>query len=103
MPPWDQIHQFSRRVRSSAFPPTVSTLYRVDFMAYSARTSAPPDFRGGSSINLREHGIKAQEAAKTRENSYFRHRIIGLIDEEFRQLDSRSESYGARTGLELSR
>src|SRR5262249_1040272 len=99
MPPWDQIHQFSRRVRSSAFPPTVSTLYRVGFMAYSARPSAPPDFRGGSSINLREPGIKAPEAAKTRENSYFRHRLIGLIDEPFRPLDARCARYRAGTGL----
>ena len=72
---------------------------RVDFMTYSSRTSAPPDFRGGSSINLREHGVKASEAAESRENSYFHHRLISFIDEPFRPLDARRPRYRARTGF----
>ena len=51
-------------------------------------TSAPPDLRGSSSINLREHGVKASEAAESCENSYFHHRLIGFIDEPFRALNA---------------
>jgi hypothetical protein len=72
---------------------------RVDFMTYSPRTSAPPDFRWGSSINLREHGVKASEAAKSGENSYFHHRLIGFIDEPFRALSAGRPCYRARTRL----
>src|SRR5262245_11373420 len=98
-PPWEADRALSSEVRSSAFPPTVSTSYRVDFMAYSARTAAPPDFGGGSSINLREHGVKAPEAAKTRENSYFHHRLVGLINEPFRALNPGRPFYRAGTGF----
>jgi hypothetical protein len=59
-----------------------------DFITYSPRTSAAPDFRRGSSINFREHGVKAPQAAETGENSYFHHRLIGLIYEPFRALKS---------------
>jgi hypothetical protein len=68
-------------------------------MMYSPRTSAAPDFRGSSSINVREHGVKAPQAAETRENSYFHHRLIGLIDEPFRALNAGRPRYSAGTGL----
>jgi hypothetical protein len=61
--------------------------------------SAPPNLRGGSSINLREYGVKASETAKARENSYFHHRLIGLIDEPFRTLNAGRPCYRARTRL----
>jgi hypothetical protein len=72
---------------------------RVDFLMYSPRTSAAPDFRRGSSINVREHGVKAPQAAETRGNSYFHHRLIGLIDEPFRALNPGRPCYRAGTGL----
>jgi hypothetical protein len=71
------------------------------FMTYSAGLSALPDLRGCSSINLREHGIEASEAAESGENSDFRHRLIGFIDEPFRALYSGCPCHRAGTGLEV--
>src|SRR3954451_18070292 len=70
-------------------------------MTYSARPSASPNLRGSSSINLREHGVKASEAAESCENSYFHHRLIGFIDEPFRALTAGRPCYRARTRLEV--
>ena len=61
--------------------------------------SAPPNLRGSSSINLREHGVKASEAAESCENCYFHHRLIGFIDEPFRALNAGRPCYRARTRL----
>ena len=70
-------------------------------MTDSAGPSASPNLRGSTSINLREHGVKASEAAESCENSYFHHRLIGLIDEPFRALNARRPCYRARTRLKV--
>src|SRR5262249_42722818 len=74
---------------------------RIGFMTDSAGPSAPPDLRRSSSINLREHGVKASEAAESCEDSYFHHRLIGLIDEPFRALNARRPCYRARSRLQV--
>src|SRR5262252_585924 len=63
--------------------------------------SAPPNLRGSSSINLRERRVKASEAAESCENSYFHHRLIGLIDEAFRALNAGRPCHCAGTRLEV--
>jgi hypothetical protein len=70
-------------------------------MTYSGGPSASPNLRGSSSINLREHGVKASEAAESCENSYFHHRLIGFIDQPFRALNAGRPCYRARTRLQV--
>src|SRR5215471_21688826 len=70
-------------------------------MTYSAGPSAPPNLRRSSSINLRERRVKASEAAESCENSYFHHRLIGLIDEPFRALNAGRPCHCAGTRLEV--
>ena len=69
--------------------------------SHSLGPSAPPNLCGGSSINLREHGVKAPQAAETRKNSYFHHRLIGFIDEPFGALNAGRPCYRARTRLQV--
>jgi|SRR5579859_5721277 len=70
-------------------------------MAYSAGPSAPPDLRRSASIDLREHGVEASEAAESRESSDFRHRLIGLVDEPFGALNARRPGDRARTRVQV--
>ena len=70
-------------------------------MTYPAGPSASPNRRGSSSINLREHGVKASEAAESCENSYFQHRLIGFVDEPFRALNAGRPCYRARARLQV--
>src|SRR4051794_15444507 len=68
-------------------------------MTHSAGTSAPPNLRRGSSVDFCEHRVKASETAESGENSYFHHRLIGLIDESLGSLYARRPCY--RTGTRL--
>src|SRR6516164_2855875 len=70
-------------------------------MTHSAGPSASPNLRGSSSIDLREHGVKASQAPESRENSDFHHRLIGFIDEPFRALNAGRPCYRARTRLQV--
>src|SRR4051812_22433579 len=69
--------------------------------ANSARISARPDLRRGPSVNFCEHRVKASETAESCENSYFRHRLVGLIDEPLRSLNARRPCYRAGTSLQM--
>ena len=70
-------------------------------MTFTAGPSASPKLRGSSSVNLREHGVEASEAAESCENGYFHHRLIGFIDEPFRALNAGRPCDRARTRLQM--
>ena len=95
-----KLHHLRRRcteVRlASQEPPSSGSAKRAEELG---EQSFRPVAQGSSSINLREHGVKASEAAESCENSYFQHRLIGLIDEPFRALNARRPCYRARTRL----